>query len=270
MCPVCSLPLYKVEKSYKCANDHGFDIAKEGYINLLLAHQKNSRQPGDNLQMIKSRRSFLEKGYFNPLIDCLKEMVFTSYFPRKDNTILDAGCGEGYYLGQLLKNIDTSTQAFGIDVSKEAIKLAAKRHKEAFFVVGSIARLPFLESSINVLINIFAPRNSSEFHRVLAPNGNLLVVTPAEGHLQSLREIIYNKIIAYDASSESDLRQHFILKKTKEVNYELSITQSQDIAELLQMTPFYWSASSEAQEKIAKLNHLDTTISFLIQAYQKI
>ena len=258
------------QRSYQCINNHGFDIAKEGYVNLLLAHQKHSQQPGDNYQMIKSRRSFLEKGYYNPLIDHLKDLILPYSSTIKEYALLDAGCGEGYYLGQLLNQIKSRVNAFGMDISKEAIKLAAKRYRKSFFVVGSIAQLPFLDSSIDMLINIFAPRNPFEFHRALAADGCLLLVTPAEGHLQQLREIIYDKVTAYNVTAEDDLVKHFYLKETREVSFNLVINAAQDITELLQMTPFYWSASQEAQERIMKLNQLETTIAFSIQLYQKI
>ena len=165
ICPVCKECLTENEKSFICRNNHNFDKAKQGYVNLLMSNKQGNH--GDDKLMVKARQSFLEKGYYAPMREAVNNIL------GKNNTVLDAGCGEGYYTSLFAEN----NTIFGIDVSKEALKVASRRCKNASFAVASIYELPFADNSFDVCINIFAPDSPSEFLRILKPKGRLIMVT---------------------------------------------------------------------------------------------
>ncbi|MBO0783474.1 MAG: methyltransferase domain-containing protein, partial [Ktedonobacteraceae bacterium] len=190
-CPLCARELQQVGSLLRCPQRHTFDIAGEGYVNLL-----RKQQTGDTREMLRARRSFLEQGYYQPLSEHINNMLI-EHLPTTDAAglhMLDAGCGEGYYLGRLLQALSQhypSLTAVGIDISKEAVRMAAKRYREAFFAVASIKdRFIFRDVAFHFLLNIFAPRNSAEFARVLLTSGLLMVVIPGEAHLARLRSTL--------------------------------------------------------------------------------
>ena len=170
-CPVCKDVLVFSQKSAACEKGHSFDIAKEGYLNLLLRTGKVPVVQGDTLEMLKARRGFLEKGYYDDLVTNLRSLIekHAQESPKAAYDILDVGCGEGYYLGSLLeKQVVPGARYYGTDISKPAIALAAKKYPKAlFFVADTNTFLPFADGSIDILLNIFAPRNAGEFDRVL-------------------------------------------------------------------------------------------------------
>ena len=172
-CPVCHGPLERHEKAYACGNRHTFDIAREGYVNLLLAHQKGSKQPGDNKGMVESRSTFLAKGHYGPLADRIDELLRRLLPPHAK--ILDAGCGEGYFLSRLgSEQPEGQIASWGIDISKASIRLAARRNKETHFAVASTYDLPILSSCLDCVLRIFAPADPNELRRVLNPSGRLV------------------------------------------------------------------------------------------------
>ena len=137
-CPVCGIQLKKNDITYKCSNNHSFDIAREGYTYLLLANKKNSKIPGDSKEMVVSRHNFLQKGYYKGLSDALNETVKKYILGKEESSILDAGCGEGYYIDNLARSINNQTALFGIDISKEAVRIAAKRNNNIETCVASV------------------------------------------------------------------------------------------------------------------------------------
>src|ERR1700730_10081044 len=178
VCPVCHTGLRQVDGALVCANTHSFDIAREGYINLLL-----QKRTGDAKEMLRARRNFLERGFYAPLADAVNELVRTHLQDVPEPLhILDAGCGEGYYLDRLQNALAPLQSGYyiGLDVSKEAIRMAAKRYRQLLFVVADVKqRLVLADGVIHAILNIFAPRNQSEFARVTSANGILIVVISA-------------------------------------------------------------------------------------------
>ena len=163
LCPVCGESLNISERKYACVNRHNFDMAKSGYVNLMLSNQMNAKNPGDNKLMVKARNDFLGKGYYVGLLSAIVKAVMEI---SGDIKLIDAGCGEGYYTNGIynaLKSNGKNIQAAGVDISKYALNSAAKRNKEIEFAVGSIFHLPVIDNSCNVLLNIFAPFCLSEF-----------------------------------------------------------------------------------------------------------
>jgi len=144
LCPLCQQALSLVDKVFRCENNHSFDQAKEGYVNLLPVQYKHSKDPGDNKAMVNARRAFLTKGFYQPLVDRITAIQY-QYGEQKDN-VFDAGCGEGFYTHQH-KTADNAV--YGIDIAKNAVRIAAKKYKDCFFSVGTLSQLPFSAEFFN-------------------------------------------------------------------------------------------------------------------------
>lgn len=274
ICPVCGEKLIREQNSYACLNRHNFDVAKEGYVNLASCKKGVSALSGDSKQMCLDRRDFLEQGFYEPLAKKLSEIAYNSCRDKNDAFVLDAGCGEGYYLRNvrdyLCRNNVTCTYA-GIDLAKEGIKLAAKREKTAenckiSFCVAGIFDLPFADGTADVIISVFAPVADAEFYRVLKKSGILVIACPAEKHLYGLKQSVYEtarenteKIPDYDG---------FNLVHTERLIYEIDVKKPY-ISKLFGMTPYYWKSSEKTQNAVNELEELHTPCDFLIKVYEK-
>ena len=162
-CPFCKFTLhFDGERSYVCENKHNFDLAKQGYLNLFPVNKKKSKSPGDSEMMVKSRREFLESGFYDPLMKEIKRVIEEEIkFDKRELTILDSGCGEGYYSENALSNLDEiKSNIFGTDISKYAVKHAAGRYKENFYFVSSIYHLPVKTDSLDLILSVFSPNTS--------------------------------------------------------------------------------------------------------------
>ena len=266
-CPLCFTPLKLVNNSYRCEANHQFDCAKEGYVNLLPVQHKRSKDPGDSAEMMLSRRQFLDAGHYQPMRDNVAELL-AHYLPEQNHTVLDIGCGEGYYTDYFLQSLlkhSNQVSVFGLDVSKIAIRFAAKRYKSINFCVASSHRLPFAETSLGAVVRIYAPCKAQELSRVLIPSGILVTVTPAAEHLQELKALIYDEVKLHP-DNEEDL-PNFTLLDEKRLKYNMNLS-GQDAYELLAMTPLAWRASEEVKRllKLSETKHY--TADFLIRIYQ--
>lgn len=274
-CPICGNELHEEKKRYICQKNHSFDISKEGYVNLLPSNHKKSKNPGDNKHMIRSRRDFLELGYYDPISQTLNKTI-KPLLIQNDNLhpLLDVGCGEGFFLWKLRKALsDEDSQAntafYGIDISKPAIRYAAKRDQTSHFAVGSIYHLPIRDESITCVTRIFAPKSYTEFSRVLMPSGVLITIVPNSEHLMSLKRFIYEKPKAHTQSDDSELDEFFILREKKHINYTISIVGHDAILKLISMTPYHWSISKTASDALAELSELEVEIDCLLNVYEK-
>ena len=264
-CPLCNLPLIAQEKLYRCENNHRFDLAKENYLNLLPVQFKHSKNPGDNKAMVNARRAFLEKGYYQPLVDKIIALYKSTMIDRDlPNTILDAGCGEGYYTHQHRCSENT---VYGVDIAKEAIKKAGKKYKACHFSVATLSKLPFAEQQFSWIYSVYAPILENEFTRVLANGGYLLTVTPAKHHLMQLKQCIYNDAKEHD--EEKLPIEHLTLVHQENVSYAMSLESGEDTLNLLSMTPFAFKASEAVKATLAKTNNFTCQADFLIRLYQK-
>ena len=265
-CPSCHNRLQTATpegaRSYRCSNNHNFDMAKEGYLNLLLAQHKRSRNPGDSDDMIRSRQRFLNGGYYQTLADAIVKQVRIG---ADNQRVLDMGCGEGYYMDQLRQGSET-LQLTGIDISKTAVRLAAKRKMNAQLAVDSAFSMPLHSDSIDCAISVFSPVSAKETARVLVPGGSLIMVGPGEEHLSGLTAHIYNNRVPHQGNNLDDNLGNFILQETLEIKDSTTIT-GRDILDLLKMTPYYWHARAEQQELVANLRTLETAIHFKIKIY---
>lgn len=268
ICPLCGERLARVETTLRCGRGHSYDIAKEGYVNLLLANQKASASPGDTKAMMTSRRAFLEQGHYAPLSDRINVLV-SEYLGGNGTAgvgILDAGCGEGYYLHRLKSALPLGIECYGLDISKEAVKLAAARHKDSTLLVASVHRdLPFAPASFDVVLNVFAPRNPAEFARVLRPGGLALVVVPAEGHLAGLHEALGLPRIDGDKERRTteDFEGALVPIHAETLRYR-QVLPSEDMGHLIRMTPTGGHLSDEAWAGAMNLPSLNIEFAFTL------
>lgn len=263
ICPVCKSELLLSERTYKCPNNHCFDLSKDGYVNLLMSQQSSLKRHGDDKLMVHSRRNFLEKGFYKTLCDALCESVKSE--AADGGTIIDVGCGEGYYTYAIARN--SGFEIFGIDISKDALKYAAKSIKNGKFAVASAFSLPFSDGSADCLLNIFAPSAYGEFHRVLKPNGKLIKAVPLEEHLWELKCALYEE--PYKNKPEKRDEELFKLVSSKEIKYKIHLTESEDVGNLFRMTPYYYKTGREDAQRLLSRNCLETTVHFGVEVYEK-
>lgn len=261
-CPLCQQALIFENKSYRCLNNHSFDQAKEGYVNLLPVQHKHSKDPGDNKEMVKARRAFLDLGFYQPLVDAITQLQ--KEFSPNDSTLLDAGCGEGFYTHQ---HKTVNNKVYGVDIAKTAVKIAAKRYKNCDFSVGTLSNLPFKNELFDWVLSIYAPIIENEFSRVLKYNGYLLTVTPAENHLFELKSLIYRQANKHDV--EKTPIKHLTLVKEQKLNYQMNFDNGEDVNNLLSMTPFAFKASHELLEQLKSIKKFNCQADFMIRLYQK-
>lgn len=259
-CPVCAEPLLLKERTYRCSNGHSFDLAKEGYVNLLLSHQRKSKNPGDDKMMIQARRRFFDSGAFDPLTKLIQHS--TSNIPH--STLLDCGCGEGHFLSAL------GGTRFGVDVSKEAIRCAAKRYKEVTWIVANGMReLPFADDSMDGILSVLAPRNIEEFARILKPDGALVLGVPGPNHLIELRTRLTANAGDFEEKADEAIAKcasQFIETNRDSLSYS-QLLNCEQIADLIQMTPIFWNSSPEAKVEVQQLDELRVTISFVLLSF---
>lgn len=278
-CPVCREPLLPTPAGYQCAAMHSFDAARQGYVNLLLAHKKHSREPGDDPEMIQSRRRFLDLGYYRKVSDTINGTVATalSGLPRPgDCSVLDAGCGEGFYLQRLKEALTLGSEArlpiayHGVDVSKFAVRQATQRDRSMGWFVASVNDLPFLDTSLDIVLNIFSPANIMEFARVLKQSGSLVFVSPGPRHLNGLREIIYPVTREHEAPSITEKAKELFSPATvSRITYPLELESNQVIMDLLAMTPYFWNIDRETKAKVAALNRLKLDVDVEVRVFRK-
>lgn len=267
-CPVCDKQLLKKDNSYSCSEKHTYDIAKEGYVNLLLANQMKSKEPGDSKEMMIARSNFLNKGYFERLADDINKILLNHFdiAQQSEYVVFDAGCGEGYYTDRvykdLVKEIETP-RIWGMDISKEAVRYAAKRNRNIGFCVGSIFHLPILDNSVDCTVNIFAPFREAEFQRVLKENGIIIKVTPGAQHLMGLKDALYDN--PYENDDRIPEISVFKIVESINVKYKIHIDNSVDIINMLKMTPYFWNTNiSKVNDFIENTTELETELDFII------
>ena len=262
-CPLCHQSLVLQGRSWQCQSNHHFDVAKEGYVNLLPVQHKRSKQPGDNQAMMQARRAFLEAGHYAPLAKTLVSLI-QSRFPATCS-LLDFGCGEGYYT-QFFATHLIHAECWGMDISKVAIRYAAKRDKKIRFSVASAYDLPFETESFDVLTRIYAPSKLDEVVRVLKPGGYFISVEPAANHLIELKQAIYADPRTH--AMEDAILDGLALQTQQRLSYPLAFTVAQDCLNLINMTPFSWKVQSFSESEL--LDRLpQMSIDFLIRVFQK-
>jgi 23S rRNA (guanine745-N1)-methyltransferase len=255
-CPLCHLPLEVTEKSAHCARGHGFDRAREGYFNLLPVQHKNSLHPGDDAAMVAARRAFLEAGFYTPLRDTLCGLLA----PLQPAHLLDSGCGEGWYTAALARHAGHTT---ALDISKDAVKRAARRERAITWLVASSADLPLPDAGVDAMTAIFSPLAPAEVWRVLAPGGSLIVVAPGENHLLELRQALYEQVRPHQPEKWlDDMAPALAFHSEIQLRFDLRLPDNGSVNALLQMTPHYWRAPRERRQRVAELQDLAVRADF--------
>ena len=271
-CPICKSSMNALSgengqlKLLHCngTKRHSYDFSSSGYVNLAPPSQSSG---GDSKSAVRSRTAFLDKGYYSNIAQ--KTCDILKAYCEDGATVVDAGCGEGYYT---LKICEDHFSTLGFDLSKFAVEYAAKRQKNkeglnSFFGVASVFSMPVCDNSVDAIVNIFAPCATEEFYRILKENGILVVVHAGKNHLLGLKEIIYDT--AYTNEERADLPQNLELIDTQNLTYTINVDGNENIQNLFSMTPYYWKTSKSDIEKLEKIEQLTTEIDIIFSVYRK-
>lgn len=267
-CPVCGQPLTLLEKQYRCDNRHCFDVARKGYVNLLLSQKSGSQGHGDNREMVAARRRFLDAGYYAPLCRELTETA--ARYAGEQTALLDAGCGECYYTAAVCERLRREgrlADALGVDISKEALAAGAARDRTIRLAVASVFHLPVADESVDLLTTVFAPWCGEEFRRVLRPSGILLMAIPDERHLWELKCAVYDR--PYPNTVRDYALEGFDFLEKREVRDRIHLPSQEDIHALFTMTPYYYKTGRAEQARLAALPELETEIAFQLLVYRR-
>lgn len=261
LCPICGELLTKQDKSYRCVSNHSFDIARQGHVNLLPVQRKRSLNPGDTAEQVVSRRAFLDGGFYAPIRDALCALA-------KDHgctgPILDVGCGEGYYSAGLAQTLNA--ELLGLDISKEAVRYAAGRYKNATWICASAAHLPVKDQSVGLLTSLFALTMPEEFQRVLRQDGAYIQVLAAEDHLLGLKNIIYPELHHKEKFSTPEI-PGFRLVESRPLQFTFTV-EGEQVQNLLSMTPHVYRISKAGAENLRNTQKLTDTASCVLNLYR--
>ena len=273
ICPICKEKLIKEGRTYRCSKNHSFDLSKSGHVNLLLDNQKHSKMPGDDKDMVLSRKHFLEKNYYKGISDKLNEIILRNIPENSDKkiNILDIGCGEGYYTGNLKNFLDKNniqSEIIGIDISKEAVISASKSHKGINWIVASATNIPVCDESLDFIICMFAKIIPEEKMRTLKKGGKLIIVSTGENHLEEMKKVVYKEVRKDFYSPIEDLKI-FDYVETINCTYKTTINENESIRSMFNMTPYRWRSPREGIEKLFALDRLPITIDVNLDVFKK-
>lgn len=236
----------------KCDRQHSFDVAREGYVNLLLSQHKQSKDPGDSKEMVRARIDFHQQGYYQPLATHLSQLIDTA-------DLLDIGCGEGSYAAWLMQTNPT-LEYYGVDISKHGIRHAARQNPGATFVIASSWHFPFGDHCFSRALTIFAPVDQSELSRVLATEGRWINVTPGKNHLIELRSALYDEVTPIDKQASFDA---WTVTGEQSLSSTIHLDQT-SLAHLINMTPYAWQAKRSRVAELRDRQEMNLTYDFRI------
>ncbi|VJA56172.1 23S_rRNA m1G745 methyltransferase [Streptococcus pneumoniae] len=233
-CPICQENLTLLETNFKCCNRHSFDLAKFGYVNLAPQIKQSANYDKENFQ---NRQQILEAGFYQAILDAVSYLLASS---KTTTTILDIGCGEGFYSRKLQESHSEKT-FYAFDISKDSVQIAAKSEPNwaVNWFVGDLARLPIKDANMDILLDIFSPANYGEFRRVLSKDGILIKVIPTENHLKEIRQRVQDQLTNKEYSNQDikeHFQEHFTILSSQTASLTKTITAEQ-LQALLSMTP---------------------------------
>lgn len=261
-CPKCGAAFDAEKKSYRCEKGHVYDRAASGYVNLL---PPGGKQHGDSKEMLRARRDFLQSGAYAPLQSAICDKI-KSLGLSELSVVLDAGCGEGYYTEGVCKTLPNAA-VYGVDVSKDAVKMCDGMHMGADFAAASVYALPIRDHACDLVISVFSPFAGEEFQRVLKDKGYLISVIPDAKHLWQLKSILYeqpyeNKVADYETEG-------FTFIGAEKISFTVELTSGEKIMALFGMTPYCHRTGATGRQRMESLDHLTTEASFQILTYRK-
>lgn len=233
-CPICQENLTLLETNFKCCNRHSFDLAKFGYVNLAPQIKQSANYDKENFQ---NRQQILEAGFYQATLDAVSDLLASS---KTTTTILDIGCGEGFYSRKLQESHSEKT-FYAFDISKDSVQIAAKSEPNwaVNWFVGDLACLPIKDANMDILLDIFSPANYGEFRRVLSKDGILIKVIPTENHLKEIRQRVQDQLTNKEYSNQDikeHFQEHFTILSSQTASLTKTITAEQ-LQALLSMTP---------------------------------
>lgn len=267
-CPLCHQGFQlRDERVLVCTDGHAFDVSREGYVNLMPAQDKRSREPGYNQELIASRHEFFATGGYRQVADEMAGLVLDVAGGRSAR-VLDAGCGEGYYL-RVMAEHQPSLDLVGTDLSKPGVRTASRQHRSAAYAVANSYHLPLPDASVEVIISHFSPIPIEEFARVLRPDGWLLLGSPGPDHLFSLKSLVYDSPRRHSEVTH-DLRDvRFERSQRRVTRYELPIPDQRTLTALFAMTPYAYGATGRDPVRALTNDTFSTEVHVLFDLYRR-
>ena len=262
ICPVCEGLLSRQAGRYTCPEHHSFDIARQGYVNLLTVQRRHSAHPGDTREQVLSRREFLEGGFYAPIADAL---IAAAKKYGASGPILDVGCGEGYYCTRLADAM--GAELTGLDISKDAVRYAAGKYKKAQWLCATAAQIPVADGSAGLVTSLFAVTLPEEFRRVLKENGFLFQVLAAQDHLLELKKVIYDQLIFRDKDTVPEL-PGFSLAESIPIRFSFTV-EGQQVQNLFAMTPHLFRVGKAGAERLRHTERLTDTASCVLNVFRR-
>jgi 23S rRNA (guanine745-N1)-methyltransferase len=264
-CPVCRtlLALSQDGGSWACPAGHSFDVARAGYVNLLVAGQRRSRQPGDSEEMVRARHRFLATGAYDPLSHAVADAVRR----ERPSVVLDVGCGEGRHTRHV-----EAPDVLGIDVAKPAVAIAARAHPLGRYAVASAADVPLQDAVVDLVVSVFAPVVPEELARVVRAGGTVLAVHPGPDHLENLRSLVYDDARPHEVKpplrGAEDL---FTLAASESIRFPVVVAGAASLEDLFAMTPYRWHAPTDMRERLAAASapRFETVADMRISTYRR-
>lgn len=258
VCPLCFETLNQVGGSLRCVANHSYDLAREGYVNLLTAQHRRSKAPGDNPEMIAARGRFLDTGSYQPLAERLCAAVADS---GQIHSLADLGCGEGYFTRWLSGRLDA---VYGIDISRPAIRAATRRSKSLCLAVASSQRLPLVDQGFDAVTVVMAPM-SDDIVRILKPRGRMYRVSAGPNHLLQLKQQIYAHARVHDRA-DTELAQ-FDQVDSQRLTFEFTVG-GRDLTDLIAMTPMRYTSARHEQTQASRIKQLSVTADFYLDVFE--
>lgn len=254
-CPVCCAPLglMREQRRWVCPAEHSFDVAREGYVNLLLGRRK-AHQPGDSAEMVAARRRFLGTGAYDPISASVAAAVAST----APSLVLDVGCGEGRHTRHL-----DATAVLGVDLAKPAVVAAARSHPGGWYAVAGAQALPLPDGRIDTAVNIFGPVFAEELARVVRPGGAVVTAHPGPGHLAGLRSLVYEQPVPHEVKPPlRAAKEWFEEVGSLVLQFLIEVADADSLKDLFAMTPYRWHAPRDIEQRLAAA----TSGSFSISA----
>lgn len=265
ICPICKKSLSRNNNNYICSDNHCYNIARQGYVNLLPVQNKHSLHPGDTKEMLIARREFLNQGNYISVCDALISSAKNAINSIQNPVIADIGCGEGYYTQQVASSFEHPT-VYGIDISKDAVKMACSRSKSITWAVATASLLPLQSESTDLITAMFSLFQENEFLRVLKSGGYAIEITVATEHLIELKQIIYDEVFTQN-KKPAPVNEFETISCDKH-SFKLEL-DNKNLISLLQMTPHFWRIKEERRKILEKMDCLEVTVAFWVRVLRK-